>query len=50
LGLGKVKAGDLEAVEQETSASGVDVVGGDAAEDLPDGVLDGGAVLWQGEV
>jgi hypothetical protein len=50
LGLGKVEAGDLEAVEQETSASGIDVVGGDAAEDLPDGVLDGGAILWQRHV
>jgi hypothetical protein len=30
-GFGEVEAGDLEAVEQEAGAAGVDVVGGDAA-------------------
>jgi hypothetical protein len=48
-GFGEVEAGDLEAVEEEAGAAGVDVVGGDALEDLADGVLDGGAVFGQGE-
>jgi hypothetical protein len=39
-GFGKVEACDLEAVEEETGAAGVDVVGGDALEDLADRVLD----------
>jgi hypothetical protein len=47
LGFGEVEAGDLEAVEEEAGATGVDVVGGDALEDLADGVLDGGAVFWK---
>ena len=42
---GQVEAGDLEAVEEEAGAAGVDVVGGDALEDLADGGLDGGAVF-----
>ena len=42
LRFGEVEAGDLEAVEEEAGAAGVDVVGGDALEDLADGVLDGG--------
>jgi len=50
LGLGQVEAGDLEAVEEEAGAARVDDVGGDALEDLTDGGLDGGAVLWQGQV
>ena len=33
LGFGEVEAGDLEAVEEQAGAAGVDVVGGDAAED-----------------
>jgi hypothetical protein len=37
----EVEAGDLEAVEEEAGAAGVDVVGGDAAEDFADGALDG---------
>jgi hypothetical protein len=49
-GAGQVDAGDLEAVEEEAGAFGVDFVGGDAAEDLADGGLDGGAVLGKGEV
>jgi hypothetical protein len=47
---GEIDAGDLEAVEEEAGAAGVDVVGGDAAEDFSDGVLDGGAVFWQRQV
>ena len=42
---GEVEAGDLEAVEEQAGAAGVDVVGGDALEDFADGVLDGGAIL-----
>jgi hypothetical protein len=42
---GEVEAGDLEAVEEEAGAAGVDVVGGDALKDLADGVLDGGTVF-----
>jgi hypothetical protein len=36
--------------EEEAGAAGIDVVGGDALEDLADGGLDGGPVFWQGEV
>jgi hypothetical protein len=36
-GFGEVEAGDLESVEEEAGAAGVDVVGGDAAEDFSDG-------------
>jgi hypothetical protein len=46
----EVEAGDLEAVEEEAGAPGVDVVGGDALEDLADGGLDGGAVFREGQV
>jgi hypothetical protein len=49
-GFGEVEAGDLEAVEEQAGAAGVDVVGGDAAEDFSDGVLDGGPVFGQGQV
>jgi len=47
LRFGEVEAGDLEAVEEEAGAARVDVVGGDALEDLADGVLDGGAVFGE---
>ena len=40
--------GDLEAVEEEAGAFWVEVVGGDAAEDLGQGELDGGAVFEDG--
>jgi hypothetical protein len=50
LRFGEVEAGDLEAVEEEAGAAGVDVVGGDALEDLADGVLDGGVVLGERQV
>jgi hypothetical protein len=49
-GAGQVDAGDLEAVEEEAGAFGIDFVGGDAAEDLADGGLDGGAVFGVGQV
>ena len=48
-GFGEVEAGDLEAVEEEAGAAGVDVVGGDAAEDFDDGGLEGGAVVGVGD-
>ncbi len=47
---GEVEAGDLQAVEEEAGAAGVDVVGGDALEDLADGGLDGGAVFGERQV
>jgi hypothetical protein len=45
---GHVAAGDLDAVEEASGAAGVDVVGGDAGEDVVDGGEDGGAVLDAG--
>jgi hypothetical protein len=45
IGFGQVEAGDLETVEEQAGAAGVDVVGGDAAEDFADGLLDGRAVF-----
>ena len=50
-GFGQVEAGDLEAVEEEAGATGVDVVGGDALQDFADRGLDGGTVFgeWQVE-
>ena len=48
-GFGEVEAGDLEAVEEEAGAAGVDVVRGDALEDLADGGLNGGAVFRERE-
>jgi hypothetical protein len=50
LGFGKVKAGDLEAVEEKAGAAWVDIIGGDALEDFADGGLNGGAVLWEWQV
>jgi len=49
-GAGKVERGDLQAVKEEAGAARVDLVRGDAAEYLSDGVLDGGAVFGQREV
>ena len=48
-GLGEVEAGDLEAVEEQAGAAWVDLVGGDALEDVAEGELDGGAVFGVGE-
>jgi hypothetical protein len=45
LGFGEIQAGDLETVEEQAGAAGVDVVGCDAAEDFADRVLDGAAVF-----
>ena len=45
-----VEAGDLESVEEESGAFGVDFVAGDAAEDFADGGLDGAAVFGDGDV
>ena len=49
-GFGEVEACDLEAVEEQAGAAGVDVVGGDAAENFADGLLDGGTVFRQRKV
>jgi hypothetical protein len=49
-GLREVQAGDLKAVEKEAGSAGIDLVGGDALEDLADGELDGGLVLGEGQV
>jgi hypothetical protein len=49
VGFGQVHGGDLEAVEEEAGAAGIEFVGGDALQDFADGVLDGGAVFGQGE-
>jgi hypothetical protein len=43
VGFGEIEAGDLEAVEEEAGAAGIDLVGGDAAEDFADGELEAGA-------
>ena len=48
--LGEVGGSDLEAVEEEAGAARVHVVEGDAAEDLADGELDGGAVFGVREI
>ncbi len=45
----EVDGGDLEAVEQESGAAGVEFVGGEAEEDFSDGGLDGGSVFGAGE-
>ncbi len=45
-----VRAGDLESVEEEAGAAGVDFVGGDALQDFANGGLDGGAVFGQRQV
>ena len=42
---GEVGAGDLKSVEEDGGSLGVDVSGGDAAEDVVDGDLDGGSVV-----
>ena len=48
-GAREVDGGDLEAVEEEPRAAGVELVGGEAIEDLADGDLDGAAILGIGE-
>jgi ABC-type sugar transport system substrate-binding protein len=48
LGGAQVGGGDLEAVEEEAGAARVDVVGGDADEELAEGLLDG-VVVGGGE-
>jgi hypothetical protein len=49
-GAGQVETGDLEAVEEETSALGVDFIAGDAAQDFADGALDCGAIFREGDI
>ena len=48
-GFGEALEGDLEAVEEEAGAAGIEPVGGDAGEDFADRELDGGSVLGHGE-
>ena len=48
-GFGEVEAGDLEAVEEEAGAAGIDVVGGDAAENFADGKLNAGTIVGIGQ-
>ncbi len=50
IGFGEIGGGDLQRVKEQTCASRVDGVCGDAADDLSDGLLDGAAVLRHGEV
>ena len=47
-GPGEVVAGDLEGVEHEAGAAGVEFGGGEAFEDVAEGGLDGGAVFGPG--
>jgi hypothetical protein len=49
-GAGKVEAGDLEAIEEQAGAARVEIVGGDALQDLADGELDGRAVFGHDEL
>ena len=49
VGPGTVSGGDLEAVEEEAGALGVDLVGGEGAEDFGEDDLDGAAVFEQGQ-
>jgi hypothetical protein len=46
---GEVGGGDLEGVEDEAGAAGIDGVGGDAGDDVVERDLDGGAVLDEGD-
>jgi hypothetical protein len=46
----EVAGGDVEAVEHNAGAAVVEVVGGEAGEDLAEGVLDGGVVLGRREL
>ncbi len=48
-GFGEVEARDLEAVEEQAGAAGVDVVGGDAAENFADGKLNAGTIVGIGQ-
>jgi hypothetical protein len=45
----QVEAGALEAVEEQAGAAEVDVIGCDALEDFAEGLLDGAAVLGDGD-
>jgi hypothetical protein len=49
-GFGEVGGGDLERVEEEAGAFGVEQTGGDALDDDADGGLDGAAVLGEREL
>ena len=47
--LREVDGGDLEAIEEEAGAAGIELIGGEAMEDLADGGLDGAAVFGIGK-
>ena len=49
-GLGEVEGGDLQAVEEQAGALGVEAAVGDALQDEADGGLDGAAVFGEREV
>ena len=44
VGFGEIAAGNLEAVEEQAGAAGVELIGGDAAENFADGELDAEAI------
>ena len=46
----EVDGGDLKAVEEKAGAARIDLVEGDAGENLCDGELDGGTILDEGQV
>lgn len=46
---GQVETGDLESVEEQSGAAGIEIVGCDALEDEANGGLDGGSVFGQGK-
>jgi hypothetical protein len=46
----QVEGGDLQAVKEQAGAAGIERVGGDVAEDLADGCLNGAAVFGEGQV
>ena len=47
---GEIGGGDLEAVEEKTGAAWIDVVEGDAGEDLAEAVLNGGSAGRSGDL
>ena len=49
-GFGEIERGDLEAVEEEAGAFGVEAATGNALQDESDAGLDGGTVFGQGQL
>jgi hypothetical protein len=50
LRFGEDGGGDRQTIEEKSGATRVDLIGGDAAHDEGEGLLDGGAVFGDGEV